>query len=78
MNPNDSNDVYAAHLARAEAKRTAEYFQRALTEIRVTRARRREEARVIDVILRSAEDDESPPDESRLGDHFFEPFARAR
>ena len=52
MNPNDSNDVYAAYLARAEAKRTAEYFQRALTEIRATRARRREEARVIDAIAR--------------------------
>ena len=73
MNPNDSNDVYAAYLARAEAKRTAEYFQRALTEIRATRARRREEARVIDAIARGAEDDEPPPDERLLPEEFFKP-----
>ena len=56
----------------------AEYYLRALTEIRKTRARRREEARVLDVIRRGAEDDEPPPDESLLGAHFFEPFAVAR
>lgn len=52
----------------------AEYYLRAIAEIRKTRARRTEEARVLDVIARGAEDDEPPPDEKTLGDHFFEPF----